>query len=110
MEKLKWKQVHDFMEKFHTFLEYDSRHRIVIRSSDELLTYFVFDEENIILAYGDVESYKEILRGLGFEEQDHPIILPDPHMHMYHEQLDRDEDKLLSFFPWSKSKLLEIDR
>ncbi|MFB6366573.1 hypothetical protein ACFCP7_21375 [Paenibacillus elgii] len=110
MEAVDLKTITEFLEKFGTYLEYDSRHRIVIRSSDERLTYFVFDEENIILAYGNVEEFKLLLNRLGFDEYNKPLIYPEPHMHLYQEELDKYEDKVLSYFPWVKSKLTEVDR
>lgn len=110
MENLDSNQVKEFLDKFSTFIEYDSRHRIVIRSLDEEHTYFVFDEENLLVAYGDVEQYKNILHESGFEEYFEEIVYPDPHMHSYHAELDRYEDKVLSYFPWTKSKLMKIDR
>ncbi|OKP94388.1 hypothetical protein [Paenibacillus sp. P46E] len=110
MENLDLNQVTDFLNEFCTFIEYDSRHRIVIRSLDEKRTYFVYDEENLLVAYGDVEQYKNILHLLGFEEYFEKIVYPDPHMHSYHKELDKYEDKVLSYFPWIKSELMEVDR
>lgn len=110
MEGLTIDKLQEFLESFHLFFEYDSRHRLVIRSSDEILTYFVFDEDNLILAYGNVELFKSILHPLGFEEYDKPIVHPDPHMHMYHESLDIFEDKILNYFPWTKSELQKVDQ
>ncbi|MEI7026574.1 hypothetical protein [Paenibacillus sp. y28] len=110
MEGLSFNELQVFLESFQTFLEYDSRHRLVIRSSDEKLTYFLFDEDNFILAYGNVDAFKALLHPLGFEEYDKPLIQPDPHMHMFHEGLDENEHKILTYFPWKKSPLQEIDR
>lgn len=110
MEHLNLSQVTEFLDKFCTFIEYDSRHRIVIRSLDEEHTYFIYDEENRLVAYGDVEQYKNLLHELGFEEYSGNIVYPEPHMHSYHEELDGYEDKVLGYFPWVKSKLMKVDQ
>ncbi|MHA7966778.1 hypothetical protein ACX93W_21945 [Paenibacillus sp. CAU 1782] len=109
-EHLQLNEVVNFLDVFQTFIEFDSRHRVVIRSSDESLTYFVYDEENILLAYGNVELFKQLLDEVGFEPYEGGIVFPDPHMHVYHEELDQYENQVLHHFPWTKHELTEVDK
>jgi hypothetical protein len=103
-------QVCGFLNKFEDFFEQDSRHRIVIRDFSEELTYFLYNEENLLLAYGDTEKFKNILNKYGFKAYDKAFGLPDPHMHLYHEEFDEAEKEVLNYFEWIKTPLEEIDK
>lgn len=110
IKDLSLNQTTNFLDQFKSFLQSDSRHRISIRSSDAQLTYFVVDEDNLILAYGDVQQFISFLDSLGFDKYNQPVVYPDPHMHLYHEEFDQHENEILNYFPWIMSELKEVDQ
>lgn len=96
-----------FLKRFGPFLESDGRHHFWIRSiaESELLVY---DNHNLIYAYGFLDQFKEILRVEGLLEVS-KIDIPCPHTHFFHEEFDDEQDKLLSFYDWKHSPLRDED-
>lgn len=107
---VKYEEVGSFLKRFEDFFEYDSRHRILVQALSEKLTYFVYDEENMLLAYGDTDKFKSVLNEYGFTEYNKSLVFPDPHMHMYQEEFDEEENEVVNYFNWIKSPLQEIDK
>ena len=104
-----YEELKSFLEKFADFFEYDSRHRVLIKVLSEELTYFVYDEENMLFAYGDVDEFKNILNKCGFKEYKNPLALPDRHMHMFKKEFDKEENEIVNYLNWIKDALQEID-
>lgn len=102
-------EVRDFLEKFHLFLESDGRQSLWIKSSDspDLLVY---DQHNLIFAYGPIEQWEQRLNSLGWKEvADEDLRIPTPHMHRYHALFDDDARRILKEFLWVHSPLRESD-
>ena len=95
-----------FLSTFQGFLESDGRHHIWVVSSqsNEMLIY---DQHNVIFAYGDLEKDKKYLVNQGFQEQS--FRFPVPHVHSYLPENAKYEDELMGFFDWQYFSLEDGD-
>lgn len=95
-----------FLFTFQEFFEGDGRHHIWIASSqgDEMLIY---DQHNVIFAYGDLKRYEKYLVDKSFQEQS--FSFPTPHIHNYHPDSTKYEDELMEFFDWQYFPLQDGD-
>ena len=95
-------ELDNFLRSFQNFFECDGRHSIWIASgaNDGQLVY---DQHNVIYAYGPVDRYRLALLEKGFCEEE--FDFPAPHFHGYREEFDADEDRLLSAGEWTTSPL-----
>lgn len=95
-----------FFYTYETFLESDGRHHIWIGSpsNDGLLIY---DQHNVIFAYGDLPCYEQILTSLNFSRRE--FWFPCPHSHGYPPANVQEEEELLRHFPWQHSPLRDGD-
>jgi hypothetical protein len=98
--------VHAFLSKYRTYLESDGRHHIWVESlpGDGLLVY---DNHNVIYAYGPIEQYVDTLRMKGFTEE--LVRFPEPHVHRYNQEFDRDETAILAHWEWKHFRLEDGD-
>jgi hypothetical protein len=90
-----------------TFLEGDGRHHYWIGTPSNA-GLLVYDQHNVIFAYGDLDHYKGILRARGFREQE--FWFPAPHQHHYHMINDQLEDELFAATDWEFHPLQEQDQ
>jgi len=95
-----------FLESFQAFFERDGRHHLWIGSvySSELLVY---DNHNIIYAYGPLPTYQAVAREFGLGEGE--LVMPYPHTHHYHAEFDASVPQLLNFTAWTHFPLQEGD-
>lgn len=100
-------QLADFLSRFREYFEHDARHHIWISeaSGSSLLVY---DNHNVIYAYGPLEGYLQQLRLKGFEEASE-VVFPKPHSHHYNPEYDKDETDIINYLPWTLSPLKEPD-
>jgi hypothetical protein len=91
-----------FLERYSLFLLADARHDIWAHSSADDATV-VWDRHNLIYAYGPIERFTSVLRGLGFSHGTPNAAFP--HQHHYRAEFDVDAASLLSAFEWSHSPL-----
>ena len=89
------------------FIEGDGRHHYWIGSTSNEGN-LVFDEHNVIFAYGDLDAYEEKLKSKGFKEE--RFWFPVPHRHHYHATNDQKEDDLFEAQEWELFPLQEQDR
>lgn len=68
----------------------------------------IYDRHNVIYAYGPLNSWKLALAGNGFVEVNE-LRSPSPHSHHYHQILDCEEDRLLSYWDWHRTPLQHSD-
>lgn len=97
--ELDYQQLSEFATKYKIFFESDGRHELCFCSKDTQ-GKLVYDADNLLFLYGDICFYLGILKRLGFEEYDKPIIHPDPHAHMYEDEYDDFEIKVIKHFDW----------
>lgn len=94
-----------FLYTFEEFFEGDGRHHIWISSSkNETLVY---DQHNVIFAYGDITKYVAQLTLDGFTEKE--FWFPEPHTHGYLPANVKYEDELFAYWQWEKFPLQEGD-
>lgn len=67
----------------------------------------IYDQHNIVFAYGDIPGYHEVLSAEGFREGNFSI--PCPHSHSYDPSLTQYEDDLFAYFDWLYSELQDGD-
>ncbi len=91
-----------FSNKFRDFIEQDGRHNFWVMSiSDE--GQFIFDQHNMIYAYGDLDRYEVHLKSAGFSLG--VVGIPSPHAHAYHSEFDQTHDELMAYWDWVKCPL-----
>lgn len=96
-----------FLEDFRTFLEKDGRHNLWIKSASSP-DMFIYDRHNVIYAYGQLSEWCSVLSDAGFSEV--PLIrFPSPHSHHYHQSMDEEERRLLGYWDWNLTSLLQSD-
>ena len=98
--------INTFLETFVSFLETDGRHHLWIGSSDDDGT-LVYDQHNVIFAYGDLAHYKTVLAEHGLREG--ATRFPFPHSHKFHQENDAQEQKLVDYCAWLWSELQDGD-
>ena len=99
-------ELRTFLTRFGPFLEQDGRHAFWIGSVYGEGT-LVYDQHDVIFAYGPVAAYRHVLERRGFVEQS--FSYPDPHVHWYHAELDSTEQELFSLWEWEQFPLQEGD-
>jgi hypothetical protein len=68
-----------------------------------LYVQLVFDNHNMIYAYGDLDRYESELQARGFRRGS--VAIPTPHSHHYHAEFDQSEDELIAYWDWKKFPL-----
>ena len=92
----------EFFRTYAEFLESDGRHHIWIGSpaNEGLLVY---DQHNVLFAYGNLSDYERKLASRRFTEGE--FWFPCPHSHSYPPTNTWREEELLQHFPWQHSPL-----
>ena len=95
-----------FLKKYESFFELDGRHHIWIVSIPRSET-LVYDNHNLLYAYGPLEKYRDLIKKQGLKEED--FTIPAPHVHMYNEPFNSSECEILSFWDWNWFPLEDSD-
>ncbi|WP_162601518.1 hypothetical protein [Occallatibacter savannae] len=95
---LKPEEVEHFLTRFSKFLEGDARHHLWI-GSENSLDLLVYDNHNVIYAYGDLDRFEQILTSSGIQQVE-SIPFPCPHSHNYHARFDKAEEDIMRFQDW----------
>jgi len=101
-----FEELEQFARQFEDYLEGDGRHHIWFRDFDSC-SQLIYDNHDLIFAYGDEERIISILKAKGFKEGE-PTI-PDPHAHCYNRQFDTMEDQIIEYFDWLEFPLEDHD-
>ena len=96
-----------FLNRFEQFFENDGRHHVWF-SSVSTSDLFVYDNHNVIYAYGQLGAFEDVLRHHGLKLAD-IVRFPDPHIHNYNPLFDNDEEALLRYWDWKYLPLQETD-
>lgn len=97
----------DVFSRYADFWEQDGRHHVWLHSTTDQAT-LVYDQHNVIYAYGPLEEYVALLKAEGFREAGE-LNFPAPHGHRYHVEFDAMERELASSPGWKHSSLQEGD-
>lgn len=90
-------ELQEFLLEFKEFFETDGRHHIWIGTINNS-GLLVYDQHNVIYAYGPINQFKMTLKNHGFKEQS--FSFPLPHCHHYHEDNDKIEKGVLEYLDW----------
>jgi hypothetical protein len=95
-----------FLYSFREFFEQDGRHHLwvlSVRGEGQV----IFDNHNVVYAYGELDAYERVLQSRGFSEG--MICTPVPHTHNYHPAFDACENDLLAYWDWKQFPLEDSD-
>lgn len=95
-----------FAYTFQEYFERDGRHHLWLMdlpSNSQL----VYDNHDIIYAYGDVERYTQFLDKKGFSRKD--VRIACPHSHYFNQELDSYEDEIMKYWDWKYFPLQKQD-
>lgn len=95
-----------FLTQFQEFFERDARHHIWIMSLPASAT-LVYDNHNVIYAYGPLEKFKQVLKQQGFQEGS--VRFPSPHSHNYNVEFDQAEKDVIAYWDWLHFPVAEQD-
>ncbi|WP_438447689.1 hypothetical protein [Gorillibacterium sp. sgz5001074] len=98
----------ELLYEFADYLESDGRHDIWIHSPKDNAT-IVYDKDNLIYIYGNLEAYEKKLLVMGYTRYNEPLFLPSPHAHCYHAEYDEKEIEILKRIHWYKTPLQQHD-
>ena len=104
------KEAAAFLEAHAAFLECDGRHDFWIGHLDDngrLAPPLVFDQHNLIYAYGPLDRYEAVLREGGFVEG--AVKIPAPHNHHYHHEFNDLIDAMHTYWAWRRVPLQPSD-
>ncbi len=96
----------EFLIEYKEYLETDGRHHIWIGTYDNS-GLLIYDQHNVIFAYGQLDNFISILTLNGFKEQE--FTFPAPHIHNFHDDNDIYEERILKHWDWEISPLAEND-
>lgn len=91
-----------FIWTFQLFFEGDGRHHLWIASPDSP-ALLVYDQHDVISAYGNLDAYETILEQHGYTHK--AFWFPAPHWHGYEPANVNTEDELMSYFEWKYFEL-----
>jgi hypothetical protein len=103
---LSYDELEDFLRRYAAFLATDGRHHLWIGSTEEDGT-LVYDQHNVIYAYGALDEYIDLLSDEGFHEA--PVDFPMPHCHFYNAANDAVERELFAHWAWVRHPLRPVD-
>ena len=94
------------MLEYKEYFETDGRHHLWICTLDNS-GRLIYDQHNVIFAYGQIEKYLTILDKEGFKEK--RFSFPDPHAHAFNQINDKFEESILEYWGWSIYPLEDSD-
>jgi hypothetical protein len=99
-------EMESFLKDFQHFFENDARHHIWIASLPGSST-LVYDNHNVIYAYGELEKFKRVLDARALSRGE--VMFPVPHTHNYNPMFDAEENRVLSYWEWKQFPLADSD-
>jgi len=103
---LTYDELESFLRQFAAFFATDGRHHLWIGSTEDEGT-LVYDQHNVIYAYGPLDAYIDLLTDEGFNES--PVHVPTPHCHYYNAANDAAERALFAHWDWIPFPLKPVD-
>lgn len=105
-EPINYDDLELFLYTFQEFFEQDGRHHLWVMSlSGE--GQFIFDNHNILYAYGDIDYFETQLTAAGFVSGS--VSIPSPHTHNFHSEFDLSEDEIFDYWQWDQFPLEPSD-
>jgi len=100
-------QLDDFLAEFGDLLENDARHHFWISSIDNS-GLLVYDNHNVVYAYGPLDAFEKILLSNGLARSEN-VTFPSPHVHSYNPEYDERVGQLLQHWSWIRFPLQDSD-
>jgi hypothetical protein len=91
---------------FQDYLENDGRHHFWIMAQPDYHS-IIYDNHDILYAYGPLDEYRKILTSQGFSEG--VFQFPAPHHHCYNVEFDQEEARILGYWDWEHFPLQPRD-
>lgn len=90
-----------WLDRFADYLSGDGRHHLWFYDLSQSTRHprIVYNNHEIIIAYGAIERIETYLRQQQFSESE--IHIPAPHAHSYNVQFDDDEEAILKSLEWT---------
>jgi hypothetical protein len=105
--ELNYGELTEFLKKHKDFLERDARHHLWLSSAEDQ-AMLVYDNHNVIYAYGPLDLFTGILEKRGLIRAD-LVRFPKPHTHRYNQEFDTEERDILQAMPWHRTPLRDGD-
>ncbi|MCC6907888.1 MAG: hypothetical protein IT430_08120 [Phycisphaerales bacterium] len=99
-------EVSQLLDEFREYFENDGRHQVWI-IGDGNKSQLVYDQHDLIYAYGPLNDFATALRTAGFREGEPRV--PVPHSHHYNHEYDGEESRLIETREWKWFPLKEQD-
>ncbi len=90
-------ELSSFLASFKGFFEGDGRHHVWVGSAANDGT-LVYDQHEVIFAYGPLDAFKSVLASRGFRESE--FWFPFPDAHVYAPENDAEEERLMNEVEW----------
>lgn len=100
------KELERFLRRFQKLLESDARQHLWLLSLPSQ-AQLIYDNHNVIYAYGPLDAFKRVLTAKGLTEGQ--VQFPSPHAHNYNAEFDEDERQIMSYWEWIYFPLAEGD-
>lgn len=100
-------EVAALFDRFGCFWDEDGRHHVWLHSEPGQAT-LVYDQHNVVFAYGPLPDFRRVLKTLGYSEASE-LSFPEPHAHQYHRGFDEAERALVSLPGWKPFPLAPDD-
>lgn len=100
------RDLEQFFQNFSYYFEGDGRHHIWLRSFPDDST-IVYDQHNVIYVYGELRQFEDILGKEGLQRGE--VSFPSPHSHYYNDEFDNEEERILKYWDWRQSPLMDND-
>jgi hypothetical protein len=104
---LESEETEKFLLRFSEFFEKDGRHHLWIGAEDRS-SLLVYDNHNIIYAYGELPKFVAVLKSHGMLQSD-IVRIPCPHSHNYNSEFDEQQREILKVWDWKYSPLRDGD-
>ena len=100
-------ELETFLWRYQDLLEKDARQHLWIISvgGSSLLVY---DNHNVIYAYGPLAEFENVLRSNGLAQCE-TVSFPVPHVHKYNAEYDQQERDLMGHWKWIRFPLQDSD-
>ena len=95
-----------FLLEYKDFFENDGRHHVWLLARPDFHG-IIYDNHNVLYAYGQIEKFCDILLAKGLSEG--KVKFPVPHRHCYNPEYDDMEEQVFAHWEWTKFPLQEGD-
>jgi len=100
-------ELEEFLWQYQELIERDARHHLWIMSVDNSCL-LVYDNHDVIYAYGPLAEFEDILRSNGLTQCE-AVSFPAPHTHRYNVEFDQQARDIMKHWEWIRFPLQESD-